>query len=98
MEGKKACKISLLREITYTPRRPHDGRCEGGVTQDHNTDNPFVPLHSQESNITENKARVWCVHEVGVKQNRQNQIHEVSGKWEKSQTAACEGYNLQEQV
>jgi hypothetical protein len=30
--GKMACKIFLLREITYAPRRPHDGRCEDGVT------------------------------------------------------------------
>jgi len=78
--GKMICKIFLLCEITYAPRRPHDGRCEDGVTQDHNTDNPFVPSYTQESNTTENEARVWCVHVVGVKQNRQNQRHEADGK------------------
>jgi hypothetical protein len=50
------------------------------VTRDHNTDNLFVPPHTQESNITENEARVWCVHKVGAKQNRQNQKHEVDGR------------------
>jgi len=93
-----ACKIYLPHERTYAPRRPHDGRCEDGVTWDHNTDNPFVPPHTQESNIIENEARVWCVHEVGAKQNRQNQKHEVDGKWEKSQTTAREGCNVQEEV
>lgn len=68
------------------------------MTRDHNTDNPFVLPHTQESNIIENEARVWYVHEVGAKQNRRNQKHGVDGKWEKSQTTAREGYNVQGEV
>jgi hypothetical protein len=93
---KRTCKIFLLREITYAPRRPHDGRCKDSVIQDHNTDNPFVPPHTQGSNTTENEAQVWCVHEDGVKRSRQSQRHEVDGKWEKCQTIARGGCNFQE--
>jgi hypothetical protein len=53
------------------------------VGYNHNTDSPFVPLHTQKSNTIENKAQVWCARAVGVKQNNQNERHEDYDKCEK---------------
>jgi hypothetical protein len=72
--------------MVNAPKKLHDRRCEDNETQGHNTGSPFVPLHIQENNITENEARVWCVHEARVKQNRQNQRHEDGDMKGQSQT------------
>lgn len=90
-----ACRSCRLREITDVPKRLHDERYEDDVTQDHNTDSPFVPLHTQESNTIENEAKVWCAHVIGVKQNKRIQRHEDGHKWARCQTISRREYNYQ---